>query len=612
MRNRHLLTIAAALTLASPLLPPLTHRRPPRRSPTRTTSSPSSATPASTATTPTRRRATSTSTPTRRARRRGQRQGVRARRPRRSMLYKAITWAEEPNMPPKGTRSPRRTSIDQATGSPAAPARTQRLKVAINKPKANLAVVAVAGKPAGPVAMPRHLSIEPVVTPSARPALIAARRQPLGAADRRRRAAADPALQHPDARAARRPPVPRRHRLLAQVQPQRLAPARRRRASGPRPAGSSLSTSTTGNRVAEVGDEFDAVLAADISPDQTHVALGSPRKTLKISRPPTASRSTRSRSTPTGSRRCLQPRRPSSPPATAPAGLGLGSQDRQRAVQLRRPQGGRHRRLLPRRLQHPRQRQPGRHDQALEHDRRHDGQDDRQRPRRRRAQRSPSPTTAASSPAAATSSQALERPTARRIEAPRAVRRHRAARHVRPRRQRVIAGDFTGAIRVWNVADGKRSATSRPTRRPLAQQLAGFDQRLEDLQAAADKSTADLKSAQSRRRTGREERPPGQRRPGSRRRGPGTRAGQARRRDERSRGPRRAAREALAARTTAAEQATAAQDKAKSAAATAAANPRRSSATQGRPRRDAPPSPPPSRPARRPSPSPTTSPSRPR
>jgi hypothetical protein len=38
----------------------------------------------------------------------------------------------------------------------------------------------------------------------------------------------------------------------------------------------------TGARVAEVGDEHDAVLAADISPDQSQVALGGPAKVVRI------------------------------------------------------------------------------------------------------------------------------------------------------------------------------------------------------------------------------------------------------------------------------------------------------------------------------------------
>ncbi len=39
---------------------------------------------------------------------------------------------------------------------------------------------------------------------------------------------------------------------------------------------------TTGKRIVEVGDETDAVLAADISPDQTQIALGGPSKVVRI------------------------------------------------------------------------------------------------------------------------------------------------------------------------------------------------------------------------------------------------------------------------------------------------------------------------------------------
>lgn len=38
----------------------------------------------------------------------------------------------------------------------------------------------------------------------------------------------------------------------------------------------------TGERVGEIGDEYDSVLAADISPDHTQVALGGPKKMLRV------------------------------------------------------------------------------------------------------------------------------------------------------------------------------------------------------------------------------------------------------------------------------------------------------------------------------------------
>ena len=46
---------------------------------------------------------------------------------------------------------------------------------------------------------------------------------------------------------------------------------------------------TTGERVIEVGDETDAVLAADISPDQTQIALGGPSKVVRVYSTRTAS-----------------------------------------------------------------------------------------------------------------------------------------------------------------------------------------------------------------------------------------------------------------------------------------------------------------------------------
>ncbi|MFO0985146.1 MAG: c-type cytochrome domain-containing protein [Planctomycetota bacterium] len=39
---------------------------------------------------------------------------------------------------------------------------------------------------------------------------------------------------------------------------------------------------TTGERVAQLGDEFDVVLAASLSPDQSRIALGGPGKTVKV------------------------------------------------------------------------------------------------------------------------------------------------------------------------------------------------------------------------------------------------------------------------------------------------------------------------------------------
>src|SRR6266550_1925271 len=85
--------------------------------------------------------------------------------PDSSKLFKAVTWAEEPNMPPKGDKlADKDLAIIKAWIAGGAP-ETSGSKVVFNKPKTNLAVVAVTGKPDGPIAMPRDLSIEPVATP---------------------------------------------------------------------------------------------------------------------------------------------------------------------------------------------------------------------------------------------------------------------------------------------------------------------------------------------------------------------------------------------------------------------------------------------------------------
>ena len=83
---------------------------------------------------------------------------------------------------------------------------------------------------------------------------------------------------------------------------------------------------TTGNRVTEVGDEFDAVIAADISADQSIVALGGPGKVVKMYSIATgASRQAHQEAHRLGHRRRVQPRRRvARQPATATAACSSG------------------------------------------------------------------------------------------------------------------------------------------------------------------------------------------------------------------------------------------------------------------------------------------------
>src|SRR5688572_15332972 len=82
--------------------------------------------------------------------------------PDASMLYKVVTWAVEPNMPPKGDKLPEKDlAVIKAWIAAGAPENSGS-KVTVNKPKSSLAAVVVTGRPDGPVAMPKDLPIEPV------------------------------------------------------------------------------------------------------------------------------------------------------------------------------------------------------------------------------------------------------------------------------------------------------------------------------------------------------------------------------------------------------------------------------------------------------------------
>ncbi|HEY7115101.1 MAG TPA: c-type cytochrome domain-containing protein [Tepidisphaeraceae bacterium] len=202
--------------------------------------------------------------------------------PDSSKLFKAVSWAEEPNMPPKGDKlSDKDLKVIREWIAGGAP-ETSGSKVVINKPRNNLAVVATtAGKPEGPVAIPVDLSIEPVITarhPVALTSLAASPWAPLVAIGGQRQIL----LYQTDTL-----------ELLGIIPfPEGIADSLHFSRNGSLLlAGGGIGAKSgkviafdvkSGKRVAEVGDEFDAVLASDITPDQTQVALGTPLKMLKI------------------------------------------------------------------------------------------------------------------------------------------------------------------------------------------------------------------------------------------------------------------------------------------------------------------------------------------
>jgi hypothetical protein len=137
------------------------------------------------------------------------------------------------------------------------------------------------GRPAGPAAMPENLSVEPVVVsarPSAIIALAASPWAPLIAVGGHKQVL----LYQPQTR----------HLLGVLPFPEGTVHVLKFSRSGAlllagggRGGQSGLAVAwdvKTGKRVFEVGKEYDAVLAADISPDHGMVALGGPSKVLRV------------------------------------------------------------------------------------------------------------------------------------------------------------------------------------------------------------------------------------------------------------------------------------------------------------------------------------------
>ena len=208
---------------------------------------------------------------------------VAAGSPDSSKLWKAITHAEEPTMPPK---KPKLADKDldvfkkwitggllETTGSKA---------VAAAKPSVDLTMkVSSVGKPEGPPPMPVDLPIEPVVHAmrgAAITGLAASPWAPLVAI-----AGQKQVLLFNTTNLDLAGILP-----FGEGQPWDLKFSRSGKlllAAGGHSAKSGrvvLWNVETGERLTTLGEEYDAVLAADISPDQSKVALGGPSRLVKI------------------------------------------------------------------------------------------------------------------------------------------------------------------------------------------------------------------------------------------------------------------------------------------------------------------------------------------
>jgi WD40 repeat protein len=198
-----------------------------------------------------------------------------------SRLWALVSHAEEPKMPPKQDKLPAaKLELISKWIEQGAPENAGS-KVAVKKnPLAALAGGSM-GKPAGPAAMPVNVSKQPVAytpRPGQITALAASPWAPLVAVAGQKQVV----LYHSDS-----------GQLLGVLPfPEGIPYVLRFSrggdvllAAGGRGGASGrvvLFDVTSGKRLAEIGDELDAVLAADINPARTLVALGGPSRIVRI------------------------------------------------------------------------------------------------------------------------------------------------------------------------------------------------------------------------------------------------------------------------------------------------------------------------------------------
>ncbi len=204
--------------------------------------------------------------------------------PEASLLFRVVAHKQDPFMPPSAPMLPK-AGLDllerwiaggalENAGSKA---------VVVNKPKADFSLAKAArGKPEGPPPMPpATLPLEPVVRPAranAVTALAASPWAPLVAVGGQKQVL----LYHSDTLELLGVlpfPEGEPHVLKFSRNGSLLLAGGGRGGKSGRVVVWSV---TKGERLFEVGDEADSVLAADVSPDQTQVALGGPSKVVRV------------------------------------------------------------------------------------------------------------------------------------------------------------------------------------------------------------------------------------------------------------------------------------------------------------------------------------------
>lgn len=199
-----------------------------------------------------------------------------------SLLYKTVSHKEEPFMPKNADKlSDKEIAVFRDWIAGGALETNGSSAIASDKPKANLTLAATSlGKPAGPIAMPAGLPLDPVMhSPRSGPllALAASPWAPVVALGGQRQVILYQSqtldllgvMPFPDGL----PAVLKFSRngsllLVGGGEGAKLGKV-------------GLYDVANGHRLGAVGNEFDTVLAADLMPDQSAVALGGPAKVLK-------------------------------------------------------------------------------------------------------------------------------------------------------------------------------------------------------------------------------------------------------------------------------------------------------------------------------------------
>ena len=198
-----------------------------------------------------------------------------------SYLYSLVTHKDEPHMPPRADKLPANKLEILRQWIAGGALKDSGAKAEVKKPTVNLAMTAGAARPEGPPVMPEGVFRQPPVytpRPAAITALAASPWAPLVAIAGQRQIV----LYNTDsAELAGVLPFP-------EGIPYSLRFSRSGKlllAGGGKAASRGLAAVydvRSGKRLSQVGDELDAVLAADINASQTLIALGGPQKVVRV------------------------------------------------------------------------------------------------------------------------------------------------------------------------------------------------------------------------------------------------------------------------------------------------------------------------------------------